>query len=198
MDLHACLARAPHDLAARDRLVARFYPTVQQMVHRRLDAERRKGKLGLAALFSTGDLVHDVFMRVLHGVEVFEGDEQDFERYLAKAVTHRLLDAIRYHEAARRDGRRAAPDDTSVEPASDETSPTEAATIKEEAEIVTEAMGALTVKDRRLLELRLRQRTTYRQIAEELGLPSEDAARKAICLAEARLLLALRARGVDA
>jgi len=199
VDLHACLAHAHHDCSARDQLVNRFYPVVQEMVHRRLRAERRQNKSWMAAMFSTGDVVHDVFMRVLQGVESFDGDEQDFERYLARTVTHRLLDAIRYHAAGRRDGRRASGDviDRAEELPGDGTSPTSAAARQEEALIVTEALRALTAKDRELLELRQRRGATYREIAEELRLPSPDAARKATCLAEARLLVALRARGVD-
>jgi len=198
VDLHACLARARHDPQSRAKLVARFYPVVQEMVHRKLNSERRRGKPWMSAMFSTGDVVHDVFMRVLQGVESFDGDEHDFEHYLAKTVTHRLLDAIRYHEAARRDGRRISDlDERDGELRSDDTSPTAAAARHEEAEIVTEALRALTTKDQELLGLRLRQGATYREIADELGLPSADAARKATCLAEARLLVALRARGVD-
>ncbi|MEM7205550.1 MAG: sigma-70 family RNA polymerase sigma factor [Planctomycetota bacterium] len=195
VELSDVLARAHDDPRARDSLVARFYPAVERQVHAKLEAERRRKSGGLAAMFSTGDLVHEVFLRVLQGVTTFEGGADEFERYLAKTVTHRLLDAIRYLEATRRHGPRLE-DIEADEPASDVTSPNAAAARREEAAKVDEALAALTAKDRQLLELRMRKHATFAEIAEQAGMPSADAARKATHMAEARLLVALRARGI--
>mgnify|MGYP005707186803 CR=1 FL=1 len=198
MNVSEVLSRARgNDVSAQRQLVDRFYPAVSKIVHRELETDLRRGKPWIAQLFSTGDVVHDVFLRVLHGVDSFDGDESDFERYLSKAVTHRLLDVVRYHEAARRDRRRIGRDVNADGLPNDDTSPSAAAVRLEESAIVKEAMNALTTKDQALLELRMRKGAPYEQIAKELGLPSADAARKATSLAEARLLLALRSRGVD-
>jgi len=196
------LTRARADVgsdAARAELVARFYPAVRAMVHRELDVDLRRARPWLASLFSTGDVVHDVFLGVLQSVGSFEGSERDFERYLAKAVLNRLIDAIRFHEAARRDGRRVGHDVDvhHMEIASGDTSPIAAAARREETRSVDDALATLTRRDQQLLRARLRHNTTFRQIALELGLPSEDAARKATRTAQARLLVALRARGLE-
>lgn len=159
----------------------------------------RRSKPWLAALFSTGDVVHDVFLQVLRGMETFDGGDADLRHYLAKAVTHRVLDYIRFYEAARRDGRRliGVPVGAATAPARDADSPNEAAVRREEAALLAGALGALRPRDRQLLDLRLKQSKTYEGIAIALGLPSADAARKASHLAQARLLVALRARGID-
>jgi len=201
VDLPSVLARAKRgDETARAELIDRFYPSVSEMVHRELALDMRRGRPWLAALFSTGDVVHDVFVGVLRDLDDFQGrDERAFEGFLAKTVTHRLLDTIRFHEAARRDGRRVGRvrDPHSVDAPSDATSPTNVAARHEEADAVQSAIATLGERDRDLLEMRFRREATYAQIAAALDIPSEDAARKAVRAAQARLMVKLRARGLD-
>ena len=186
-------ARDGSDRAANE-LADRFYPTVRKLVHRELDAGLRRSRPWLATLFSTGDVVHDVFLRVLRGVSTFEGDERDFERYIAQAVVNRLVDAVRHYEAARRDQRRLE-HDVEQAPFSERASPYAIAARNEEFDAVESALRTLCSRDQALLVLRQRRGLRYREIATELGLPSEDAARKATQTAEARLLLAMKMRG---
>ena len=199
MDVSEVLAKTRQgDRASSDELIRRFYPAVQKRVHRELDLDVRKRHPWVAQLFSTGDIVHDVFISVLHGIDSFSGSERDFERYLTKVVKHRLVDLIRYHEASRRDARRASCDnDRSPDNlASADTSPTGAAQRREENECVEDALSTMSEKDQSLIRMRMKHGVSYRSIAEKLGLPSEDAARKATRAAEARLLAALRNRGL--
>ena len=66
-DLFASLlARARQgDDAALDQLLERYYPVVQEMVHRSLSRDLRTKRPWLIARFSTGDVVQEVFRSVL-------------------------------------------------------------------------------------------------------------------------------------
>lgn len=187
------------DERARALLIEQFYPPLRDMVHRELSLELRRAKPWLAALFSTGDVVHDVIIGVLRNLGGFEGsDEKAFVRYLHTSVTHRLLDTIRFHEAARRDRRRVGGEtDFAMASPSTAVSPIQAASRSEQARGVREALRHLTSRDRALLEMRFRRDAAYTEIAFEFGLPSAEAARKAIRTARARALMKLRARGID-
>ena len=68
------------DLEARDALVRQFYPRVRELVHRELQRGFRQRHRWILPLFSTGDIVHEVFQQVLAELERFEGgDEETFE-----------------------------------------------------------------------------------------------------------------------
>lgn len=200
VNLPDLLSRArAHDREALEALCERFYPSVRDMVHRELALDLRRGRPWLTALFSTGDVVHDVFLGVLRDLPQFQGeDERTFEGFLASAVTHRLIYMIRHHQAGCRDGRRRAPDAAAetLPRADDATSPTQAASRNEATAAVRSELVRLASRDRVLLEMRFRQEASYQAIAETFDLPSAEAARKAVRTARARLLVRLRERGV--
>jgi len=113
-------------------------------------------------------------------------------------VRHRLLDAVRFHEAARRDGRKQVgePDGVTNAAANQrETTPTLAASLVERAGLVRDALGELPERQRRLLELRLIDDATFGQISAALGYASDETARQAFHDAQAKLLVKLRVRG---
>lgn len=201
VSLHEILARARQgDRVAQSRLIDEFYPAVRETVHRELSLDVRRGRPWLAALFSTGDVVHDVFVGVLRDLHTFEGhDGPSFQRFLTATVKHRLIDTIRFHEAARRDGRRVGHDldVTAADAPSEDTSPIAVALRREESGSVHAALQDLPPRDRAVLELRYLQSKTYPEIAAALGIAAEDTARKAVRAALARLLVKLRARGID-
>ena len=98
---------ASGDARARQTLIEGFYPTVKRLVHAQLSRSFRHNHAWIYPLFSTGDVVHDVLVDVMRGVDAFAGDEEaEFAAYLASAVSHRLIDAVRHHQAGCRDVRR--------------------------------------------------------------------------------------------
>jgi len=175
-------------------LVDLFYPAVRDAVHRELALDLRRGRGWMAAQFSTGDIVQEVFLSALRDLDGFEGDDENaFKAFMAALVRHRLLDALRYHEAERRDPRRAGVLDAAVlARASDGTSPTDAVARGEEVDAVRRALETLQPRDRALIEQRFVSNASYAEIAKKLDIVSEEAARKAVAGAQARLLIELR------
>lgn len=196
--LEGCVAG---DADARDALVRAFYPRVQAAVHRQLEGDFRRRHQWMLPLFSTRDVVQDVFVGVVDGLAGRSfADEDAFVGYLCTAVRNRLLDAVRFHEAHKRDARRdARGTDTSVvvRQADDRAPvPVLAAQLAEQAGVLREVLAAMPEKQRRLIELRIVDEETFPAIAEQLGYASAETARQAFTEAQARLLVKLRARGL--
>ena len=193
-------AAAAGDAAAKEQLVAHCYPDVKARVHRELEQDFRKRHRWILPLFSTQDVVHEVLAAVVKDLSdtQFEGCEP-FYAYLGTLVRHRLFDAVRFHEAARRDGRKQVAEPTAGlgEVAADgrELTPTLAASLGERAGLVREALAELPERQRRVLELRLLEGATFPVIREALGYASDETARQACHDAQARLLVKLRMRG---
>lgn len=196
----AIVAAAAGDRDARERIVGACLPGVRAMVHASLQQDFRQRHRWMLPLFSTQDVVHEVLTAVVQDLAdtQFDGPEP-FCAYLGTLVRHRLLDAVRFHEAARRDGRRQAAEPTAglagVAEDRREATPTLAASLGERAGLVRDALHELPERQRRLLELRLIEDRTFGQIREALGYASDETARQAFHDAQARLLVKLRVRG---
>ena len=188
------------DATACARLTEHVYPEVQQMVHGRLMDGFRRGRPWLSALFSTGDVVHNVLLEVMRDLRTFAGDDpRALRKFLAKAVMHQILDTVRFHEAGRRDARRVGRevDVSAVRGSSEQATPTRIAASRDETAAVQDCLLTMSPRDQALIELRFRSEMTYGEIAAELDIPSDDAARKAVRSAHARLLIKLRAKGLE-
>jgi RNA polymerase sigma factor (sigma-70 family) len=201
MDLHSQLARAAEgDVAAREAIASRFYPRVRELVHAELQHDFRKNHRWIVAAFSTGDVVQEVFVGVLAGLTTFEGDDDAaFTRFLATLVKHRLVDAVRHHEAARRDARKvveAGTASTGPQGVAAGATPSVAAAVGEQLAAFRAALAEFPECERVLLELRLVDEAPWQDVAARLGYPSADAARKAFRGVQSRLLVKLRRRGV--
>jgi RNA polymerase sigma factor (sigma-70 family) len=187
-------ARAGDDRAV-DALAARFYPTVQRLVHQKLTHELRANRPWLAARFSTGDVVQEVFQGVLRDLGAFAGPDEDaFVGYLAMVVRNRIVDAIRFHEADRRDVRRGSPPPTELDLAAP---PGDPARSVEERELVDRVMATLETfepRERLLVRARLEDTASFAELTRQLGYGSESAARRAFYAAQAKLTLALKER----
>ncbi len=203
MDLARLTAQAAAgDLVARDELVCRFLPDVRELVHRELASDFRRQHRWILPLFSTGDVVQEVLLSVVTSLDRFEGDDDSaFTRFLVTLVKHRLVDAIRHHEAGCRDVRRNAArggeegaDDFAA--VADPT-PSLAASLGEQVGIFRDVLTSFDLRERTLLELRLVDELQFSELAQRLGYGSEDSARKAFRAAQARLLVRLRARGLE-
>ena len=203
LDLKSQLARAAQgDVAAREAIVTAFQPRVRELVHRELQHDFRKHHRWILAAFSTGDVVQEVFLSVLAGIATFDGDGDDaFARFLATLVKHRLVDAVRHHEAGRRDARRSVVPETGAlrdRGVADDPTPSRLASVGEQLGGFRAALDEFDERERALLELRLVDEAPWRQVAERLGYPSDDAARKAFRGVQSRLLVKLRQRGIGA
>lgn len=188
------------DRDAQAELIRQFYPRVQQMVHRELERDFRRQHRWLLPLFSTGDIVQEVFAGVIQSLDTFRAEDDDsFVKYLSTLVKHRLVDAIRHHEAGRRDARRHVAPTTSIESGGpvDDPTPSLAASISEQLRAFREVLDGFPERERALLELRLVEKEQYSDIADKLAFPSDDAARKAFNQAQARLVVKLRAKGIN-
>ncbi|MCB9881121.1 MAG: sigma-70 family RNA polymerase sigma factor [Planctomycetes bacterium] len=184
---------------ARDEIFQRFYPSVRSMVHRALEKDLRAKKPWLASAFSTGDVVQDVFLCVLRDLDDVEGrTEAAFASYLAALVKNRLIDAVRFHEAVRRDVRRARGELDAELLTRGSKGPGEKASAQEEVDAFLTTVATLSGRERLLLRERLESETSFVDIATLLGYPSADAARKAFYAAQAKLIMGLRSRGVRA
>ncbi|MCY2960278.1 MAG: sigma-70 family RNA polymerase sigma factor [Planctomycetota bacterium] len=183
----------------RDALAAlteRFYPVVEALVHQRLASDMRHSRPWLAARFSTGDVVHLVFEGVLADPGAFAGKtEEAFIGYLATVVRNRILDALRYHQAAQRDGRRNLSLAADFEAEGGEADPANEAIDSEELERLLTAIAAFEPRVQHLLRARIEGLASFRELADQLGYGSESAARRAFFDAQAKL--ALRLRGDD-
>jgi RNA polymerase sigma factor (sigma-70 family) len=152
----------------------------------------------LSALFSTGDVVQEVFLSVVRDVDSMKGaTEASFAAFLATLVRNRIVDSIRFHEAMRRGARRSRgiDDEADMGAASDAEPPVNAARA-EEVERFCAQLAQTPPRERALLMGRIEHEHPFAQLAADLGYPSEDAARKAFYAAQARLLLRLRRAGI--
>ncbi len=180
------------DRTALEALAERFYPVVQELVHQRLASDLRRSRPWLSARFSTGDVVHSVFESVLWDLGAFAGrTEEAFVGYLATVVRNRILDALRFHQAAQRDGRqgRQIGDDFDAEGAEED--PAETASAREAAARLLAAIARFEPRLQHLLRARIEGLASFRELAEQLGYGSESAARRAFFEAQAQLSVEL-------
>lgn len=203
-DWRALVARCrAGERAAQDEIVLLFQDRVRARVHKELQDDFRKHHAWMLALFSTRDVVQDVLCAVVSALGSGDfADEDAFAGYLATMARNRLLDAVRHHEAQKRDARREVRDldPELVRARSDQDLPTPAlaAQLAEQAGLVNEVLDALDPRRRALITLRLVDEKSYPVIAQELGYASAETARQAFVEAQARLLVKLRARGLRA
>lgn len=194
-DFNAVLAAVrAGDRAALDRMVTSLYPPVRALVHSSLETDLRRKRPWLTAMFSTGDVVQEVFLSVVRDLEDFQGTHEGaFVNYLATLVKNRLIDAVRFHEAMRRDVRRSSERVGEQEEAPPGAGPVDLVEREEQLRAYARAIAMFPQREQLLLRERLHGTQTFKELAEMLGYPSEDAARKAFHAAQARLLLRLRA-----
>lgn len=177
---------------ALEELFQGFYPVVQRLVHKGLARDLRVNRPWLAARFSTGDIVQEVFRSVLKDLSTFAGTtEGAFIKYLTMVVSNRLVDAIRYHEAGRRDGRRTAALNGTSGPGRRSEEPEQQAAAAEEMERMQRALAQLPERERLLLRARFEGTGTFRDLGEQLGYGSETSVRRAFYAAQARLAILL-------
>ena len=185
------------DRAAHDRLFERIYPRLARLAHWLMVNEVRLRRPWLSSLFSTGDVVQDVCHRVLVELHTFQADsERALLAWLSVAVRNRLFDVFRFHEAVRRDCRRAIGWEGDLEVTEPGPGPAVQALNDDLATAFQRVATTLPAREQELLRLRAEGAETFERLALDLGYPSADAARKALYVAQARLLVRLRGAGL--
>lgn len=163
------------DREALDRLLARHVKPLRRWVSGRLPRWARD-------LADTDDLVQDTLLRTFVKIKDFEvRGAGALQAYLRQAVLNRVRDELR------RKGRaptRVEGDEVELEAAG---SPLEDAIGREATERYEAALTRLRPSDREAVIGRLEMDYTYAELAEALGKPTAEAARKAAGRALLRL-----------
>ncbi|HUG94030.1 MAG TPA: sigma-70 family RNA polymerase sigma factor, partial [Planctomycetaceae bacterium] len=163
------------DRDAAERLFARHLAPLQRWATGRLPQWARD-------LTDTEDLVQDALLQTFRRIETFEvRGAGALQAYLRQAVVNRIRDEFR------RKGRR--PDTTALDAAELESvlSPLDQAIGHEALETYQQALQRLTPEDREAIVGRIEMGYSYGELAQVLGRPSAEAARKAAQRAVVRL-----------
>jgi RNA polymerase sigma-70 factor (ECF subfamily) len=164
------------DSTALDRLLARHLSPLRRWARGRLPSWARD-------IADTEDLVQDTLLRTLKSINDFEvRGPGALQAYLRQAVVNRIRDEVR------RKGRRpeaTALDGLEVEP---RPSPLEQAIGRESLERYETALAALKPEEREAVIGRVEMGYSYDELAEVLGKPTAEAARKAAQRALIRLI----------
>ena len=183
-------ATAAWELAVRERLIAR-----DQSVLSDLYDQFGSYVFGLAARVigdrnAAEDVTQEVFLSIWERPEAFEPSRGRLRTFLGTLAHRRAVDLVRREEARRR---RAARDAATMMPVPDVG---ELAMAIVTAEQVRAEVERLPQDQRSAIELAYFGGRTYRQVAEELGIP-EGTAKSRMRLGLARIAQALEAKGVD-
>jgi RNA polymerase sigma factor (sigma-70 family) len=201
--LHELLrAAADDDDAARDMLLREVYPGVRDLVHRTLDRDFRRRHPWMLQMFSTGDIVQDVFLAVVRSrPETGAHNEHELRAFLAAQVRSTIIDRVRFHLAQRRDARHEAPlvrdGATAIVPAHEPT-PSALIVLDERARLLRGVLAELDAGERTLWQLRVEQELAFADVAQRLGLPTDEAARSAFRRLQSKLALRLHRLGIVA
>jgi RNA polymerase sigma-70 factor, ECF subfamily len=163
------------DQKALDRLLARHLPPLRRWARGRLPVWARD-------LADTDDIVQDTLVQTLRRIDSFEmRGPGALQAYLRQAVLNGVRDELR------RKGRQPPATELDDAEISHEISPLELAIGRESLERYESALTSLTREDREAIIGRVEMGYSYEELAEALGKPSAEAARKAAQLALVRL-----------
>jgi RNA polymerase sigma-70 factor (ECF subfamily) len=164
------------DQGALDSLFARYAGPLRRWAHGRLPRWARD-------VADTADLVQDVLLQTFKRLENFDPRTEDaLQAYLRQALMNRVRDELRRHR--RRPGS-VELDSRHIDAGP---SPLEEAIGSEAMNRYQEGLMRLPESDRDAIIGRLELGLTYDELAERLGKPSPDAARKAAQRALVRLV----------
>jgi len=178
------------ELAVRDRLIARDPSALTDLYD-----QFGSYVFGLAARVigdrhAAEDVTQEVFLSLWERPEAFEPTRGRLRTFLGTLAHRRAVDVVRREEARRR---RAARDAATTMPIPDVG---ELAMAIVTAEQVRAEVNRLPTDQRSAIELAYFGGRTYRQVADELGIP-EGTAKSRMRLGLARIAQALQAQGVD-
>jgi RNA polymerase sigma factor (sigma-70 family) len=163
------------DQEALDRLLARHLTPLRRWARGRLPQWARD-------VADTDDLVQDALLQTFRRLSVFEvRGPGALQAYLRQAVLNRVRNELR------KKGRRPEETDLGGLEVAVGQSPLEAAIGKEAVDRYERALAALTPDEREAIIGRVEMGYSYDELADLLGKPSADAARKAAQRALVRL-----------
>jgi RNA polymerase sigma-70 factor (ECF subfamily) len=168
------------DGAARERLFTRYLPRVRQAVALRMGRRLRQ-------LAELDDVVQEVFIRVLEGLERFEHrSEGSFRNWLARCVQREVADHARSLGRKKRGAgmvRRFGDFESGVLASSifegSEPTPSDFAGATELAEKIEDALLSMPQHHREIIVLRAVLGMSYDEIAREIGVSRAGAVRVA-------------------
>ena len=163
------------DQDALERLFAQHLQPLQRWARGRLPRWARD-------LADTDDLVQDALAQTFKRLDAFEiRGVGALRAYLRQAVTNRIRDELR------RKGRQPIAADLDGMEVDESESPLEQAIGREAVERYERALQRLTPDEREVIIARVEQGYSYEELAEALGKPTSEAARKAARRALLRL-----------
>ena len=164
------------DRAALERLFARHGPPLRRWASGRLPRWARD-------MADTDDVVQEALLQTFKRIEDFEArGAGSLHAYLRQAVLNRVRDELR------RRGREPVRTDFDDQRPDSGLSPLQRAIDGEALEQYERALARLRAQDQEAIIARVEMGYTYEELAESLGKPSSDAARKAARRALVRLL----------
>lgn len=170
------------DLDAYNRLFERYYERVLHIVRVRI-GPRIRGYL------EAEDILQETFIAAVNTFERFEmRNESSMINWLAKLAEHKIKEAVDYHHAQKRDKRReralahvrsAMASGTLVfDPPADMMLPGQEVEQAELKAIMEECISELSEDHREVILLRLYAKGSWAWVAEQMGRPTEGAARE--------------------
>jgi RNA polymerase sigma-70 factor (ECF subfamily) len=163
------------DEAALNTLFARYLPDLRRWASGRLPRWARD-------LADTTDLVQETLLQTFKRIENFEPRSEDaFRAYLRQALMNRVRDELRRHH------RRPGPSELDSQQPDDAPSPLDTAMAHQAMDRYEEALATLTETERDAIIGRIELGLSYAELAQHLGKPSAEAARKAAQRALLRL-----------
>ena len=164
------------DEESLDRLLARHLPRLRRWARGRLPKWARD-------VAETDDLIQDTLLQTFKRIEDFEcRGVGALQAYLREAILNRVRDELR------KKGRRPIATELNGLEIHHGLSPLEEAIGRESIARYEQAMAALDPDDREAIVCRVEMGYTHQELADALGKPSADAARKAAQRALVRLV----------
>lgn len=161
--------------SALEAIYRRYLPRLQRWARRRLNPSAR-------GTMDTGDLVQDAVLRSVRNLDHFEPEHPGaFLDYLRTIVRNRIIDEMRRMQ------RQPPGDETPSRVAAASPSPLETAIGQERLERYERALGKLSASDRAAIIARIELGLPHAEVAQELEMPSADAARVKVRRALKRL-----------
>jgi RNA polymerase sigma-70 factor (ECF subfamily) len=170
------LARARNgDADALDQLFARHIPLLRRWASGRLPRWARD-------IADTPDLVQETAFQTFTHLDTFEPrGEGALQAYLRQALVNRIRNELR------RAATRPAPEGLDSGVPAEDTSPYEAAVVRETSDKYEAGLAQLKPEERDAIVTRVEFGLSYAEVAEALGKPSADAARMTVVRALVKL-----------
>jgi RNA polymerase sigma-70 factor (ECF subfamily) len=170
------------DLEAYNRLFERYYERVLHIVRMR-SGPRIRGYL------EAEDILQETFIAAVNTFSRFEmRNESSLINWLAKLAEHKIKEAVDYHHAQKRDKRREralihvrnamASGTLQFDPPANVKLPVEEVAQEELKGIMENCISELSPDHREVILLRLYAKGSWAWVAEQMGRPTEGAARE--------------------